>query len=642
MMQESTLTQIPNGHNPYHRIKDLWKKHGELIAALTGGGLTLVAYLLGLMNVPYNWILYPAAYLIGGYFKTRQGISDTIRTRQLNVELLMITAAIGAACINHWLEGAILIFIFALSGALETYSTAKSTNALSALMNLQPEVARLVSNGNETMISVNKIQPGDIVLIKPGERIPADSLIINGETTVNEATMTGESVPVYKKNGEKLMAGTMNLDGSVYARVTERNSDSLFSKILELVQSAQKEKAPTQLFIDRFEKTYVKIVLVTTALMLFAPHFLFGWSWSETIYRAMVLLVVASPCALVASTTPAVLSAVAYGARRGILIKGGVHLEQLAMVKVIAFDKTGTITNGTPEVTRFINMSDKDNARVLNHIAAIENQSSHPLGKAIVAYAGKVSNDMALPQVEGIKVQPGYGVTGRVCNVVYKIGKAEMMDAAAMKQFHDANQSFVNSDASETLVYIASEGKIIGAFALKDQIRDSAVAAIKALKSYGIKTVMITGDHARTAAAVQKESGVSSYIANCLPENKAIEIKRLTKRYGHVAMCGDGINDTPALAQASVGLAMGAGNDAALETADIILMKNDLTKIADAVHLSRKMSRIVKTNIFFAMTMIAFLIAVNFLQFLTMPFGVVGHEGSTILVILNGLRLLRG
>nr|WP_093670567.1 heavy metal translocating P-type ATPase [Sporolactobacillus nakayamae] len=641
MMQESTLTQIPNGHNPYQRIKDLWKKHGELIAALTGGGLTLVAYLLGLMNVSYNWVLYPAAYLIGGYFKTRQGISDTIRTRQLNVELLMITAAIGAACINHWLEGAILIFIFALSGALETYSTAKSTNALSALMNLQPEVARLVANGNETMVSVTKIQPSDIVLIKPGERIPADGVIINGETTVNEATMTGESVPVYKKSGEKLMAGTMNLDGSVYARVTQRNSDSLFSKILELVQSAQKEKAPTQLFIDRFEKTYVKIVLITTAFMLFAPHFLFGWSWSETIYRAMVLLVVASPCALVASTTPAVLSAVAYGARRGILIKGGIHLEQLAMIKVIAFDKTGTITKGTPEVTRFINMSDKDDLLFLNHIAAIENQSSHPLGKAIVAYAEKASNDMTLPPVESIKVQPGYGVAGRVDNVDYKIGKTEMMDPVAMQQFNDANQSF-GSDASETLVYIASGEKVIGAFALKDQIRDSAVAAIKSLKSYGIKTVMITGDNERTAAAVQKESGVSSYIANCLPENKAIEIKRLNKNYGHVAMCGDGINDTPALAQASVGLAMGAGNDAALETADIILMKNDLTKIADAVHLSRKMSRIVKTNIFFAMAMIAFLIAVNFLQFLTMPFGVVGHEGSTILVILNGLRLLRG
>lgn len=640
MMQEAKLAQLPNGRSSFTHINELWKKHGELIAALSGGLLTLAAYVLGLMAVPFCWILYPAAYLIGGYFKAREGISETIKTRQLNVELLMVTAAIGAACIGHWLEGAILIFIFALSGALETYSTAKSTNALSALMNLQPEVARLVSNNQETMISVTKIQPGDTIHIQPGERIPADGIVINGETSVNEATMTGESIPVYKKIGEALMAGTMNIDGSVYVRVTKKSGDSLFSKILELVQSAQKEKAPTQLFIDRFERTYVKIVLLTTGLMLFAPHFLFGWSWSETIYRAMVLLVVASPCALVASTTPAVLSSVAYGARRGILIKGGVHLEQLAMIKAIAFDKTGTITKGKPEVVRFINSSSLDDSTFLSHVAAIENQSSHPLGKAIVTFTANHSAPV-LPIADNIKVKPGFGVIGRINQVEYMIGKQQMMDDAALQQFRKENPSY-NSDESQSLVYVASGGKVVGMFSLKDQIRDSAAAAIRSLQELGIETVMLTGDNEKTASSIQKESGVSSYIANCLPENKVVEIKKLNQKYGHVAMVGDGINDTPALAQASVGLAMGAGNDAALETADIVLMKNDLSKIAEAVRLSKKMSRIVKMNIVFAMAMIAFLIAVNFLQFLTMPFGVVGHEGSTILVILNGLRLLRG
>ncbi|MCQ2010855.1 MAG: heavy metal translocating P-type ATPase [Sporolactobacillus sp.] len=641
MIPEAKLVKFPSNPNPNQPISALWKQHGELIAALTGGALTLIAYLLGLAHIPYSWLLYPAAYLIGGYFKTKQGLSDTFRTRELNVELLMITAAIGAACINHWLEGAVLIFIFALSGALETYSTAKSTNALSALMDLQPEVARLVTNGCETMISVKQITPGDIILIKPGERIPADAVITDGETTVNEATMTGESVPVFKKSGADLMAGTMNLDGSVFARVTKRSNDSLFSKILDLVQSAQKEKAPTQLFIERFERTYVKVVLIATALMLFAPHVLLGWSWSETIYRAMVLLVVASPCALVASTTPAVLSAVASGARHGILIKGGVHLEQLAMIKIIAFDKTGTITNGTPEVTQFINNSTLSDATLLSYMAAIENQSSHPLGKAIVTYAYEVCGTAALPKIGKIKVKPGFGIIGSVGDTQYMIGKEAMMQPEALNEFLQISD-FARPNRDETLVYIASEEKIIGRFALRDQIRDSAADAIRSLNKYGIKTVMITGDNEQTAAAVQRDSGVSSYIANCLPENKAMEIKRLNQKYGHVAMCGDGINDTPALAQASVGIAMGAGNDAALETADIVLMKNDLTKIAEAVRLSKRMSRIVKMNIIFAMAMIAFLIATNFLQFLTMPFGVVGHEGSTILVILNGLRLLRG
>ncbi|MCO7125806.1 heavy metal translocating P-type ATPase [Sporolactobacillus shoreicorticis] len=641
MIPEAKLVPFPSKPNSNHPISALWKQHGELIAALSGGGLTLIAFLLELANHPRAWLLYPAAYLIGGYFKTKQGISDTIRTRELNVELLMITAAIGAACINHWLEGAVLIFIFALSGALETYSTAKSTHALSALMNLQPEVARLVASGRETMISVKQITPGDIILVKPGERIPADAVITDGETTVNEATMTGESVPVFKKSGAELMAGTMNLDGSVFARVTKRCNDSLFSKILDLVQSAQKEKAPTQLFIERFERIYVKVVLIVTALMLFAPHVLLGWSWSETIYRAMVLLVVASPCALVASTTPAVLSAVASGARHGILIKGGIHLEQLAMIKLIAFDKTGTITNGAPEVTDFINNSTLTDSILLRRIAAIENQSSHPLGKALVAYTQKICGHVPLPKVGKIKVKPGFGIIGCAENTEYMIGKEAMMDAAALKEFLQKN-NLPRSTNGETLVYAASEGKIIGRFSLKDRVRDSAAEAIRSLNKYGIKTVMITGDNQQTAAAVQRESGISGYIANCLPENKAIEIKRLNKKYGHVAMCGDGINDTPALVQASVGIAMGAGNDAALETADIVLMKNDLTKIAEAVRLSKKMSRIVKMNIIFAMAMIVFLIATNFLQFLTMPFGVVGHEGSTILVILNGLRLLRG
>lgn len=640
MMEEAGLSHKPPGADLSSQIRELWKNHGELIAALSGGGLTLIAYILDQFSTSNLWYLYLLAYLIGGFFKAREGFLDTARTKQLNVELLMVTAAVGAAFINHWLEGAILIFIFALSGALETYSTAKSTNALSALMDLQPELARLVAGSQEQMVSVTQLKPQDMILIKPGERIPADGIIMEGETTVNEASMTGESMPVLKQKKDGVMAGTMNIDGNLLVRVTKKSEDSLFSKVLELVQSAQKEKAPTQLFIERFERIYVKAVLLVTGLMLFAPHFTVGWSWSETIYRAMVLLVVASPCALVASTTPAVLSAVAYGARNGILIKGGVHLEQLSGIKALAFDKTGTLTKGMPEVTHFINQSGLSDGAFLGDVAAIEDKASHPLGDAIVAYARKHSLGN-LPATANVKVKPGYGVTGQIGDISYSIGKAGMIDNSAMAAFIGKNKAIL-PDGSHTTVYVQSKGKVVGLFALKDQIRESAVEAIKALKQYGIETIMLTGDNEKTAESIQKKTGLTSFIANCLPENKAEEIKKLGGKYRHVGMVGDGINDTPALAQASVGIAMGGGNDAALETADIVLMKNDLSKIADAVRLSQKMNRIVKANIIFALAVIAFLICTNFLQFLTMPFGVVGHEGSTILVILNGLRLLRG
>lgn len=638
MLQETDL-KIGTGRSPFpERMRRLLTKHGELIAALIGGFLTLLGYILGQLTGLNFWYVYLLAYIIGGYYQIKAGILDTIKSKQLNVELLMGIAAIGAAGINHWMEGAVLIFIFALSGALETYSMAKSTSAISSLMDLQPETARLVINNQEQAVSVSQLNPGDTIRIKPGERVPADGTIIKGETTVDESSMTGESIPMLKKVKDPVMAGTVNIDGNLLVSVTKRSEDSLFSKIVDLVQTAQSEKAPSQLFIERFERIYVKVVIGITLLMLFLPHYVFGWSWSDTIYRAMVMLVVASPCALVASTMPAVLSAVANGARKGILIKGGVHLEQLASVKALAFDKTGTLTKGKPEVTHVLNASGFDDAAFTAAVAAIENNASHPLGKAIVAYTQKTGR--TLPEAEHVKVKPGFGVTGEVDGRTYAIGKADMLDPAAVQTFIDKHKNELPE--GHTMVYVESEGGVIGAFALKDQVRESSVEAIKTLHHYGIQTIMLTGDNEKTAEAIQKETGVSSFIANCLPENKVNEIKKLSEKYGSVGMVGDGINDTPALAQASVGIAMGGGNDAALETADIVLMKNDLQRIADSVRLSKRMNRIIKVNIVFALSMIGLLMCANLLQFISMPLGVVGHEGSTILVILNGLRMLRG
>lgn len=634
-MTDASISTAPLSQSKGPQLKFL-RKHGELTAALLSGVLILLGWILS-QTIETAWYLFMLAYLIGGYAKAKEGFQETIKHRTLNVELLMVLAAIGAACINHWLEGAILIFIFALSGALESYSLAKSSKALSSLMALQPETARMIVDGKEQMTPVSHLSPGSIIRVKPGERVPADGQVISGETSIDESAMTGESMPIFKKVADPVMAGTVNIEGSLIVKVTKKSADSLFNKILTLVQTAQNEKAPSQVFIERFEGSYVKTVLTVVLLMLILPPFLFQWTWSETIYRAMVLLVVASPCALVAATMPAVLSAIAFGARQGILVKGGVHLEQLAHVHAMAFDKTGTLTNGKPEVTLFLNNSSFDDKTLLSHIAAIENDATHPLGEAIIAFAKKQRHG-DLPKAERVKTRPGMGVLGSVNGFDYKIGKSGFISEDAITSFLEQHQI----ERSATIVFVECDSRIVGCFALKDQIRSMTKKAIDNLHHFGIKTIMLTGDNEETAKIIAREAGVTAVIANCLPENKTNEIKRLRKQYGSVAMIGDGINDTPALATASVGIAMGGGTDAALESADIILVKNDLLRIAETVRLSRKMNRIIKQNIIFAVAMILLLIASNFMQILSMPMGVIGHEGSTILVILNGLRLLKG
>ncbi|HEU5139937.1 MAG TPA: heavy metal translocating P-type ATPase [Bacillales bacterium] len=615
-----------------------FQKHGEMIAALTAGAFILLACGLqyaGLTMVPV--ILFLSAYVIGGYAKAKEGIEETIRDRTLNVELLMFLAAIGAAVIGYWLEGAVLIFIFALSGALETYTMNKSQKELSSLMSLQPETARVLRHGTESIILAKELVVEDLILVKPGERMPADGIIVHGQTSVNEAAITGESMPVHKAKEGEVLAGTVNLDGVIQVKVTKTANDSLFQKIITLVQHAQEEKPPSHLFIEKLESTYVKVVLIGSGLMMFLPHYLVGWSWNETIYRALVLLVVASPCALVASTMPAVLSAISYGARQGMLFKGGVHLEGLGKLNAIAFDKTGTLTTGKPEVTD-VAAGDETNWEELVQIAAsIESYANHPLASAITAYAKEAGTLIKEP--EQIKDVPGWGVEAVVEGFSYKVGKADFVGTQAAAEF----VSGMNLQTTgKTLVFVKKAEKIIGLLALKDTIRPEAKEAIAAINRTGVETIMLTGDSEEIAVEIARETGVRSYKAGCLPDEKLEHIKTLTNQYARVAMVGDGINDTPALATADIGIAMGGGTDAALETADVVIVKNDLRQIANTVRLSKRMNRIVKQNMAFSVAIILMLIASNFMQDLSLPMGVVGHEGSTILVILNGLRLLRG
>ncbi|GAA0498104.1 heavy metal translocating P-type ATPase [Salinibacillus aidingensis] len=632
-------TAQPKRHPFFNWITKI-KEHLELIAALFSGVLILFAWATE-SYFPHSITvtLYLSAFVIGGFAKAKEGIEETIDNKDLNVELLMIIAAIGSAVIGYWMEGAILIFIFALSGALETYTMNKSEKELSSLMKLQPEEAVRIHGDKEEVVPVSALQLGDNIFVKAGERIPADGKITRGRTAIDESAITGESMPVEKQLEDEVFAGTVNLNGSLEIELTKSPNESVFQKIIHLVQSAKSERSPSQLFIERFEGTYVKIVLIGAALMMFLPHYLLGWSWQDTFYRAMIFLVVASPCALVASIMPATLSGISNGARHGILFKGGVHLENLSHIKAIALDKTGTLTNGEPEVTDFYAADNENKDVILNIAGSMEKESTHPLAKAVIQYALK-QNIALTAEVDDMINTAGNGISASISGSNWKIGKAEFIGTEQATAFYNGIHEKL-AGQGKTIVFVSLDDQVKALFALKDTVREDAIKAIRTLNHEGIQTVMITGDNETTAKAIAEECGITEYYANCLPEEKVEKLKALQTEYQSVAMTGDGINDAPALATSNLGIAMGEGTDVALETADMVLMKNDLPKIAYSVSLSKKMNRIVKQNVIFSISVIAILLLSNFLQSLNLPLGVVGHEGSTILVILNGLRMLK-
>lgn len=617
------------------------KEHIELVAALASGLIILVTWILGDSLSQPTWVtLHLVAFVIGGYAKAKEGVTETIRTKKLNVEFLMIIAAIGSAAIGYWTEGAILIFIFALSGALETYTLNKSNKAISSLMELQPEEALLLHQGMEEKVPVKSLQIGDQILVKAGERIPADGVIIKGNSSVDESAITGESMPVGKSIEQDVLSGTVALDGTLTVQVTTKPNETMFQKIIELVQTAQEEKSPSQQFIEKFENTYVYAVLIIVIVMMFLPYLLFDWTLTESIYRAMVLLVVASPCALVASISPATLSAISNAAKNGVLFKGGVNLENLSNIKAIALDKTGTLTNGKPVVTNALFSENYDPNYIMEAVGSIEKESTHPLAQAITTYCMNETENFNNVEVNQMRNISGNGVRAEVGNIKWNIGKAEFVGSDHAVKFHD-NALATFAAEGKTVTFAKAGNDIVALFALKDTIRDTTKESIQTLIKNGIEPIMLTGDNELTAKAIAEEAGINQYFANCLPEDKVTHLKSLREQYESIAMVGDGINDAPALASANVGIAMGEGTDVAIETADVILMKNDLSKITNSITLSKRMNRIVKQNIFFSLAVIIVLIFSNYFQLIDLPLGVIGHEGSTILVILNGLRLLK-
>lgn len=637
-------------HLPQSRFLSWSRENPDAMAAI----LCAILVSFGWLALHLNWVglallILPAAYVIGGYESAREGLTTLFEEKELDVDLLMIVAALGAAGLGLWqreyhliIDGAILILIFAISGALESYAMRRTERSIRSLMSLTPDTARVLRKGGEVEVAIANLEIGDRILVKPGELIPVDAVIIEGYSTINQAAITGESIPVDKTIGDEVFAGTLNGNGALKLHLEQPPESSLIQRVIRLVEQAQNETPPSQQFIEKFERGYAKVVVVVGVLLAILPPFLGDWNWETTIYRALIFLVVASPCALMAAIMPTLLSGISNGARQGILFKNGAQLELIGRVKAIAFDKTGTLTTGQPEVYTIIAASGKSETEVLQVAAALESYSEHPIGQAICRFAAE---KMTIPTITEVQAHPGQGIKGKLNSQSIVVGNLNFVQSLIPELNSELiQQAREFQQTGKTVVWVICDNQVLGLIVIADQVRVNAVSAIASLKKLGIEhLIMLTGDNKETAASVAQAVGISEVKAELLPEDKLYLIRQLQKQYGAVAMVGDGINDAPALAQATVGIAMGAaGSDVALETADIVLMTDRLEKIATAVELGRRSQKVVKQNIIFALSFIVLLLIANFAGNITLPIGVIGHEGSTVLVTLSGLRLLRG
>ncbi|WP_373755211.1 heavy metal translocating P-type ATPase [Jeotgalibaca porci] len=571
-------------------------------------------------------IAFYIAIFFLGYFAAQDAIVETVKSKSPNVDLLMILAALGAVVINYESEGAMLLLIFAGAEFLEAFASDKSTNAIKELMAQVPTVAQVLKpNGDVVEVGTSELVIGDIVIVSKGAQVPIDG-ISDRKTQINEASLTGESLPAEKESGDAVFAGTLN-EGDVFHLTVNKTSDqTVFSNIIRMVEEAQNRPSHIAKFIDRFEKKYVTGVLITVPIFIAILYYMNGFTFEEAFYRGMVLLTVASPCALVASATPATLSAISNGAKNGVLVKGGAAMEALATMDVLYSDKTGTMTFGDFRVVDYEAATD-----VIKEVVFMEQQSSHPIAKAIVSKFSDLSLD-AIDSREPIEEIAGLGLK----KGSYRVGKP-----SAFTQFNDPNQYHEKSAGDHTTILVAKENQIVGYFSMSDQVRHEAVDAVKGFQEEGVEVILLTGDNEAVAKKVAKEVNITHYKAACTPEDKINAVMASQEKEQVVGMIGDGINDAPALANANIGIAMGSGTSVAMESAEVVIVKNDLMKLLYSYKLSQRLNRIIKQNIIFAVGVIIMLVVLNVLGLLDLPTGVVFHEGSTILVILNGLRLIR-
>lgn len=645
--------------------EQLWQRRRDL-TTVASGLLIAVAVGLGLLDAPeaVSAALYVAATIVGGFYTARAGWSALRMTRSLDMNALMTIAAVGAVFVGEWAEGAVSMFLFSLGNTLEGYTMNRARHAIRGLMDLSPRQATVIRGDQEGRVPVEELRVGDSVLVRPGERIPADGEVLIGRSAVNQAPITGESVPVDKSPGDQVFAGTVNGQGALVLRVDRLAADTTLWRIIKMVEEAQAQKAPSQRFVDRFARVYTPVVIVAAAGAALLPP-LIGWLTGagaltdllgQWVYRALVLLVIACPCALVISTPVSIVSAIARAARTGVLIKGGAYLEALGALKVIAFDKTGTLTLGQPRVVDVRCVEHNSGLawtecaacrQVLADAAAVERLSEHPLARAIVREAEVQGLADALPMAEAVRAVMGRGVRGQLNGHGVTVGAhtyihetdPELGHHGSLCEAVDAAQA-----AGQTAMVVRDDCcGVQGYIAVADTLRPDVRATLGALKNAGIeRTVMLTGDNEITAQAVAAASGVDGFQAGLLPEQKVEAMNRLLQEYGQVAMVGDGVNDAPALARATVGIAMGgAGTDTALETADVALMADDLGKLPFAVKLSRQARGIMQQNVALSLGIKALFLALALGGLATLWMAVFADMGASLVVILNGMRLLR-
>ena len=625
-------------------------RNPKVVTSAASGVLLLVGWLIGLAGAPeaLSVALYVAAILVGGYFFGREAIEELVFEREVGIELLMSTAAIVAAVMGQPGEGATLVFLYSISEAAEGYTEEKTRAAVKALMKLAPKIALVRRDGTEREIPVEELAIDDVFIVKPGQSLATDGVVVLGASGVNQAPVTGESVPVEKRPGDTVFAGSINGEGALEVRATRTFADNTIARIIHMVEEAQEKKGRSQRFIERFGAVYSPLVLLAGILIAVVPPLLFGAEWTTWILRATVFIVAAAPCALVISIPITLVATLGTGARQGVLIKGGVYVEELAKIKVVALDKTGTLTRGEPEVTDvLVCRGSKAGQPVLTEevlalAAGVERRSEHPLARAIVRRAEALGVRPA--EAEAFHALTGAGASARVGGATVYVGNPDLFESRLRVAIDHIREDIDRLQSEgKTVAVVGDEHAPWALIAIRDTVRPNARDAIARLHAAGVqKVVMLTGDNERTARAIARELGIDEIYADLKPEDKVAKVRELSQRYGHVAMVGDGVNDAPALAEATVGVAMGAaGTDVALETADVALMADDLEKLAYALRLAQRNRSVVRQNLALSMLVIGVLIVGAVAGELSLPVTVIAHEVSELVVIGSGLRMLR-
>lgn len=635
--------KVDEGHQIKNEPTGFWRSNQYFKPTVISFLMLVSGFIAGRLEAPELMVngLFLIGIFLGGYLPAKNGISILINAREFDMNFLMSIAVIGASALGEFEEAAAVVFLFSFGNALQGYTLDKTRNSIRTLMEITPNEALVRKGTTEVMLPVEKIIIGDIIIVRPGERIAMDGKVFTGYSTVNQAPITGESIPVEKRPGDEIYAGTINERGSLEVKVTKLAKDNTISRIIHMVEEAQGQRAPSQQFVDKFAKYYTPLVIVLAVLVAAVPPLIFGQPFEKWFYEAMAMLLVACPCALVISTPVSIVSAIGNAAKNGVLIKGGMYLEEAGALSIIAFDKTGTLTEGKPQVTDVIPIDGIPDKEFLSIASAIESRSEHPLADAIVKSAKEHGAEVSV--ISAFEAIPGKGARAMVQGKTYQIGNSRLFTEQAIDLKHVEDKISRLQNEGKTVMMLGDNRHILGLIAVADVLRENSGQAINKLKKAGIKKViMLTGDNESTARAIATKSGVDDFRADLLPEDKVDAIKSLLAEHGKVAMVGDGVNDAPAMAISTVGIAMGAaGTDTALETADIALMADDLTKLTDTIILSRKTLGIIKQNIAFALIVKGLILLLVIPGWLTLWLAVIGDMGSSLLVTLNAMRLLR-